>query len=260
MKENEPIYNKVRSIIREDGQSRSYIGEDDFVSLVKDGIIINFHVKQQNLDIENIFRTVKRTQSIINEHLDCVLEKIEIDIYAAMPEMRQDGRTRSKYASWIAGIFDGKIRIIAERDDDEAAELYIILTHEIVHLAVYEMSRGHCPYWLDEGIAVFLSQELPYEYFSRLDSASKKDAYLPLDILARPLPVDTDEKLRQLAYAQCFSITEYLVATYGWNKIKSIVNQSAKRPVMTILADMSLNYYLLEQAWKRWVRRKSHKK
>jgi hypothetical protein len=259
MIKNEPIYNKVKSIVREDVGNPSYIGEDDFVCLVKDGISINFHIKQSNLNIEKIFRTVKRTQKIVKDHFEYPLETIVIDIYGSMSEMRQDGRSRSRYASWIAGIFDGNIRIIAERDDDEYSALYIILTHEIVHLAVYEMSQGQCPYWLDEGMAVFLSQELPCEYFTKLQAAVKKDAVIPFDILEVPMPANSDEALRQLAYAQCCSMVEYLVELYGWDKIGFIISQSSKRPIKTILADMSLNYYLKEQAWKRWLRGKSHK-
>lgn len=84
MNEKERIYNKVKTIIRQDGQVSSYIGEDDFVSLVKGGISINFHLKQPSLDIENIFRTVKRTQKILHDRFSHHLEKIDIDI--SIPE------------------------------------------------------------------------------------------------------------------------------------------------------------------------------
>jgi len=257
MDEKNRIYKKVKSIITENGNKSSYIGEDDFVSLVKGDITINFHIKHPTLDIENIFRTVKRAQKIIKERLAYDLEKIDIDMYDSLEEMRQDGRSRSRYASWIAGIYDGKIRIISERGDEAPEVLYIILTHEIIHLASYKISKGKCPYWLDEGLAVFLSQELPDDYILKLKGALSTDKILPIETLENPFPVDSSEDLRQLAYAEVSSITEYLVETYGWDKVKSIVLQCKKRSIKTILADMSLNYYLIEQGWKRWIRNKS---
>jgi hypothetical protein len=164
MNEKARIYKKVSSIIRGDGKRSSYIGEDDFVSLIKDGITINFHIKNPNLDIENIFRAVKRAQKIVKERFDYNLEKLGIDIYDSMEEMRHEGRSKSRYASWIAGIYDGKIRLISEQEDEEPEAIYIILTHEVIHLAICDITSGLCPYWLDEGLAIYLSQELSDTY------------------------------------------------------------------------------------------------
>ena len=257
MDEKKRIYKKVKSILKQDKHKSSYIGEDDFVSLIKGGITINFHIKHPALDIENIFRTVKRAQKIIKNKFDHNVEKIEISIYDSKEELRQEGRSKSRYASWIAGIYDGKIRIISEREDKEPESLYIILTHEVIHLAVDKISKGRCPYWLDEGLAVYCSQELSDEYLAKLQEAVKSDRILPLEILGNPLHIDTSEEVRQLAYSEVSSITEYFIETYGWDKVKSIVIQIAKRHIKNILSDLSLNYYLLEQGWKRWLRSKS---
>lgn len=257
MEEKERIYKKVKSVIRQDEKRSSYIGEDDFVGLVKGGITINFHIKQPVFDIENVFRTVKRAQKIIKDRFDYNLEKVHIDIYSSMEEMRQEGRSKSRYASWIAGIYDGKIRLISEKEDKEPESLYIILTHEITHLAIYDISQGSCPYWLDEGMAVYLSQELPDEYITQLKKAVQSEKILPLEVLENSLPANTTENIRQLAYAEVLSITEYLIETYGWDKVKSIISQCSRRTVKTILGDLSLNYYLIEHTWKRWMRSKS---
>lgn len=253
MNEKEHIYSKVDSVIREK-VGTSYIGEDDFVHLVKNGISIGYHLKQSGMDIENIYRTVKRTQQIVKERFGYNLENIDISIYSTKEEMREDGRSRSRYASWIAGIFDGKIRIISEKNDDSPESLYIILMHEIIHLALYEMCKGQCPYWLDEGMAIYLSQELPDEYTDILRQAIKEDKTLPLEVLQRPLPASIDESLRKLAYAQMMDMVVYLIETKGWDVVKNIILQCSRREIAAILSDLSLNYYLIEQDWKRWHR------
>jgi len=257
--EENPVYRKIKSVITEKKGRSSYIGEDDFVSLVKDGIAINFHIKNPNLYMVNILRVVKRAQKIVKDRFDHTLTSIDIDIYDSIEEMREEGKSKSRYASWIAGIYDGKIRVISENEDEPPPALYIILTHEIIHLAVDEMSRGLCPYWLDEGLAVCLSQEIPDEYEKRLGEAIKKDKTLPLEILEKPLPSDTPELLRQTAYAEVFSITEFLIESLGWDKIRSIVHQCQRRPPRIIFTDLGLNYYLLENGWKKWAAGKMDK-
>ena len=120
-----------------------------------------------------------------------------------------------------------------------------------------EMSTGFCPYWLDEGLAIYLSQELSDTYLNKLQKAVRGDKIMPLEILENPLPSDAEESLRQLAYSEVFSITEYFIESYGWGKITSVIRQCRRRPIKTILIDLGLNYYLIEQGWKRWVREKN---
>lgn len=257
MNEKDRIYRKVKSILREDGRRSSYIGEDDFVCLVKEGITINFHIKNAQLDIPNIFRVVKRTQKIVEDRLDYRLEELSIDIYNSLGEMRQEARSKSRYASWIAGIYDGKVKIVSEKEGKEPEALYIILTHELIHLAISNISSGCCPYWLDEGLVVYLSQELSDEYLDKLWKGLKENKILPLDVLENPLPPNTTGSIRQLAYSEVSSITECLIESYGWEKINSVLKQCKRRPIRTILMDFGLNYYLLEQRWKRWFQEKN---
>lgn len=257
MDEKERIFRKVDSIIRQDDKS-SYIGGDDYVILVKDGIRVGFHIKNPSLDIEGVFRTVRRAQKMVAERFGCALTGIEISLYDSKDEMRQEGRSRSRYASWIAGIFDGQIRIIAEKGDEEPGSLFIVLTHEIIHLAVFTLGQGNCPYWLDEGLAVYLSQELPDQYLNALQRAIKSEKTFPLDALQSPLPPDLDDDgIRQLAYSETSSVVEYLIETYGWEVVSLLVTRSGKGPFDAVLAELSLNHYLLEQGWKRWYRKRS---
>ena len=245
--------NTVASIIREKGRS-SYIGEDDYVSLVKGGIAIHFHLKHPGLDPQNIYRAVKRTQKIVRERFGHDLDRIDVSIYDSKEEMRQEGRSRSRYASWIAGIYDGQIRVIAERDDETPESLYVILTHEIIHLAVDELGKGSCLWWLDEGLAVFVSQELVEDYRELLERAVKQDRILPLEVLRQPLPGGTDAALRRLAYCQVMDVAAYLVETKGWDWVRDVVCQCGSREFAAVLGDLGLNEYLIEQGWKRWRR------
>ena len=246
------IFKKITSIITTQDKT-SYIGQDDVVSLVKDGISISFHLKNSELDIVNIFRTVKRTQKLVKVRFDIDVEQITINIYDSNEELRQNVYAPSRYGSWIAGIYDGEIRIISERNADELDALYIIITHEIIHLAIRRLSGGQCPYWLDEGLAVYLSQELPQHYQLVICAAARNDTMLPLESLEKPPGVKLKEEARVLAYAESAFMVNYLCENYDWEKIKAAVRKSRNKNKEQILAEMGLNYYLLELACKRWI-------
>ncbi len=253
MEERDRIFEKVASVIRESGRS-SYIGEDDFVSLTKGTIRIDFHLKNANLDVENIFRTVKRAEMIIAEKFLHQMTKINISIFDSRTELSERAHAKSQYASWIAGIYDGAIKIVAGSDDEDIDSLYIILTHEITHQAVSEISRGRCPYWLDEGLAVHLSQRLPDVYVEAVKSAVAQDAVLPIEFLERPLPDDIDENTRRLAYGQCAGLAAYVLEFYDWPVVREVLESCAVRSIPDVLRGFATNYYLLEQGWKRSVR------
>jgi hypothetical protein len=235
------------------GRSNALVGDDGSVSLERDGISICSHLKGRRVEIESLIPYVIDARQLIEIRLGCALERIDIDLDDTVYDMRSEERSRSRYASWIAGIFDGRIRLVAEAEDDDPEALAILLTHEIVHLAVFEMSGGACPWWLDEGLAVSLSQELPESFPEMLLAAVASNALLPLYALENSLPAEADEELRRLAYGQSASLVVFLIESHGGEAVKTMVAQSRRRPIRSILADRQLNNFLLEMAWKRWL-------
>ena len=260
MDEEERIFEKVRSIVREDNRS-TYIGEDDLVRLMQRGITINFHLKHENLDLVNIFRTIKRTQKIVREKLDHEIEDIRVNIYKTGAEMLRDGGLRGVYSSWAAGFFDGEITIVSEEDSmEEAKSLYIYLTHEIVHLAVHEIGRGRVPFWLDEGLAVYLSQDLPDAYLEAIgDVLAGGGRLFTLEELERPDgQILGNNWMRRLAYAEAACIVECMVMNplYGWGKINSLLRGAAKHEMQEVLFEECLHYDLIEADLEKWATKK----
>lgn len=260
MDEEERIFRKVGSIVRQDNRS-TYIGEDDLVRLIQRGITVNFHLKHENLDLVNIFRTIKRTQKIVRQKLDHEIEDIRVNIYKTGAEMLSDGGLRGVYSSWAAGFFDGEITIVSEEDSvEEAKSLYIYLTHEIVHLAVHEIGKGRVPFWLDEGLAVYLSQELPDTYLEAIgDVLAGGGRLFTLEELERPAAeIIGSNWMRRLAYAEVACIVECMVMNplYGWEKVNSLLREAGKREIKEVLFEHCLNYDLMEADLDKWARKK----
>ncbi|MFA6412046.1 MAG: peptidase MA family metallohydrolase [Syntrophales bacterium] len=277
------VLEKLKSIFREENPS-SYIGEDDNANLSMGGVTVHCHIKDfdveqvfqvmsgeddtgwitkgnitvrchiKGLDVAQVFRTICRTQHILSNRYQHVLENVDIFLHDSLEELRQVGHDYSKHADWIAGIFDGRqVHIVSTRDDGRQNGLYVLLTHELIHLAVCEMSGGKCPYWLDEGLAVHLSQNLPEAYRNTLQMALLTDSILPLEVLETPLPPRTRARERLLAYGQVAAVAAYLVNRYGEQEIGSMIRLFGQDSITNVMAHYELNYTLLKQKWKRYL-------
>ncbi|MFC1908263.1 peptidase MA family metallohydrolase [Chloroflexota bacterium] len=99
------------------------------------------------------------------------------------------------------------------------------LAHEITHLLVEEATFGpfgDIPTWLNEGLAQYAEGEMD-EYGSKaLDEAIKEENLLSVKSLGSSFPADPDRA--GLAYAQSQSLVLYLVETYGWTKIRELLD------------------------------------
>jgi len=254
LEEKRDIYKKVSSVLT-GRKKKTYIGKDDLVTLSSSGISIRFHVKNRRLNLEEIFRAMKRAKMLLQEKLDVPPPEVVVEIFNTPSELR---RETNPTGPWVAGLYDGKIRVYA--NDEEAPEpqrLYVILSHEYVHLVVRVISQGRAPFWLDEGLAICFSQELTQNYLERLLRAEKAGALLPLETLEKDFSSFKDEELRALAYAQSGSIVEYLLERQGWKKMGEILQAAAKSSPGDVLRALNLTYYLLEQDWKRWLKGKN---
>lgn len=264
IEEKKKIFGKVRSVIEKKGV-KSYIGDDDFVTMVKNEISMRYHIKNKDLNIEEVFRAVKRANKKTGEVIGYYPSWIPVEIYDSPAEMKAKGKdeTGSSYIDGISGAFDGKIRIDSSKlvqgesaSKDTLLRLYILVTHEYVHLALYEMTDGRCPQWLNEGIAVYFSQNQSDYYEEILYEAVIKDYIIPLEILEADIKKLGEENMVKLAYSQSYSIVSYLVEKIGWERIRQLLENISLKGAEKALNELSLNYYLLEKDWLRWIKRR----
>ncbi len=100
-----------------------------------------------------------------------------------------------------------------------------MIPHELVHL-VFD-TAVHNPYrfpprWLNEGLAVYLSEGYGSSDKGRVQDAASKDELIPLVALGGQFPTDYDRTL--LAYAESVSAIDYLVRTQSQDALVSLVN------------------------------------
>lgn len=161
--------------------------------------------------------------------------------------------------SWITALAsDGVVRLrMSDLTAREPQHLAVVVTHEVVHIAVDHLSASRAPAWLGEGLAVRLSQALPEASERLLTEAVAANAAIPVEVLARSFLVLADRDLVRLAYAQAASLVEFLEKRYGDGWVADLVRQLAEVSLADALRAHRLNPYLLEREWMRW-RRSQH--
>ncbi len=114
----------------------------------------------------------------------------------------------------------------SEIDDSWVAT---VVPHELTHL-VFETAAGNPyhfpPRWLNEGLAVYLSEGYGSSDRALVESAAASGELIPVDGLIGQFPTSVDGFF--LAYAESVSAVEYLVRTHGNDPMVSLIRSYAE--------------------------------
>lgn len=104
----------------------------------------------------------------------------------------------------------------------------VVIPHELVHLVfntAVDNPYHFPPRWLNEGLAVYLSQG--YEPGDRnvVERAARDGTLIPLDGLSGQFPTTADRFL--LAYAESASAVDFLIRTHGKDALISLIRSYA---------------------------------
>ena len=113
----------------------------------------------------------------------------------------------------------------SEIDDSWVAT---VVPHELTHL-VFETAAGNPyhfpPRWLNEGLAVYLSEGYGSSDRAMVESAAASGTLIPIDGLLGQFP--TSQTGFFLAYAESVSAVDYLVRTHGNDAMVSLIRSYA---------------------------------
>lgn len=166
---------------------------------------------------------------------------------------RNDYKTVTDAPDWSGGVYDGTIRVPFGALNEITPSMRAILFHEYAHVVVFDLTRGNCPVWLNEGIAEMFGRK-EYDYAA---SEGAQTALTGAGFDIRRLEgsfsgLSTGEATR--AYQQSYSLVSYLVDTYGWHRVNAILTGLGKgmniaSAIASALQDYSLGYDGLIKEW-----------
>ena len=106
----------------------------------------------------------------------------------------------------------------------DASWVSIVIPHELTHIvfnAAVDNPYHLPPRWLNEGLAVYLSEGYGVDDRVAAESAARDGSIIPLDGLTGQFPVSTDGFF--LAYSESVSAIDFLVKTYGKDALVKLI-------------------------------------
>ncbi|MCI0555192.1 MAG: hypothetical protein L0287_29960, partial [Anaerolineae bacterium] len=98
------------------------------------------------------------------------------------------------------------------------------IVHELTHVLVGHLTfscLGDVPTWLNEGLAVYSEGELDRSSQQQLENAIRSDTLLTVRSLSTGFSEVSDKAY--LSYSQSYSITKFLIETYGQEEMTSLL-------------------------------------
>lgn len=167
---------------------------------------------------------------------------------------KKDFKALTDSPDWSGGLYDGKIRIPLGGATGMTPLLRNVLVHEYTHVVVFEMTRGNCPTWFNEGLAELEGRKEFNQPMAELGRVARRGGYLSFPLLERPFSSLSDNQVA-LAYQQSYALVNFMVARYGWHKIQEILRLlGTGRPVSdaigVALADYGTDYSGMVKEWQ----------
>lgn len=114
-------------------------------------------------------------------------------------------------------------------DTIDDARVRMLVPHELVHLVfntAVENPYHQPPTWLNEGLAVYLSERYSADYRFVVEDAARNGTLYPLSALSGQFPRTT--LISNLAYGEGVSAVDYLVRTYGEDALAQLIRSYAE--------------------------------
>ena len=125
---------------------------------------------------------------------------------------------------WTGALNDGKLRIPISGLTSMTPELARVLKHELAHSFIRQISGGHCPPWLHEGIAQYLEPRSLSGDGHQLSLLFKAQRNLPMNALEGSF-LRFSGAQSYVAYAESLAAVSYIVDSYGLGDIQRILQR-----------------------------------
>ncbi|RNC67845.1 MAG: tetratricopeptide repeat protein [Desulfuromonadales bacterium] len=172
---------------------------------------------------------------------------------------QKDYREVTRSPHWSAGLYDGKIRLPVGGLTEITPDLRATLRHEYTHAVVRDLTKGNCPTWLNEGLAELQGRQEHNTPLVELVNAARGGEIFSLKGLEGSFASLEGRQVR-LAYEQSYAVVNFMVAAYGWHRVRIILgNLGAGKQVadaITLgLADLGLDYDGVIGEWRQYLQR-----
>jgi len=144
--------------------------------------------------------------------------KIPVIIYT-----QEDFRSLRQTPQWVAGLYDGKIRLPLKNGGIPEQEFKCLLWHEYTHAVIFSLSNGNCPIWFNEGIAKFEEAKVAPPDLSLFINAVKNKSLLPFSQLSSYFSMNAKPEQVALAYLEAYIFVEFVMDRWNYRVIRDVL-------------------------------------
>lgn len=163
-----------------------------------------------------------------------------------------DFRMVNKVPDFVAGLYDGKIRVPVNFSKVPMSTLKAIIFHEYTHALIYDIAGHACPIWLNEGIAMLQMRTTDLVAVNLLRKALLSGDVISLEKLDDRTGIWNNPAYVNLAYAQSWIMAQYLFTRWNYRQIKNVLVRLKNGASFTAIIgeDMNRTPAQFEQEWK----------
>lgn len=176
-------------------------------------------------------------RQVANEILD-ILEDIYLQVgqrYQVYPDRTltvilyadREFRAATGTHAWVAGLFDGKVRLPVKNFARRRAVIRDTLAHEYTHFAVRTLTSA-CPAWLNEGLAQLAESGDPRRDDRDLAIRAQRNKLIDFQKLDRSFVKLENQSLVPLAYSQSRSFCAWLLRTSSIRDAEALLRRLKK--------------------------------
>lgn len=216
----------IATLLAEAGRVTTVLGER---RIEREGVGMAFVAEGTRVDVELCLQAVLRMRPKLARWFGVSLEQFEVEVYAS-PEAflaraeRMEARVLPAHVEGLTATADRLLLVqLGPGLQADPYGVLVRLRHELTHLAVRELAEGQAlpPFWLDEGLAITLSQGLDGGLTKCWERAGERG--LPFSLLERGMPGSA--WMRGVALAQSAIAVQRLVRELGAKEIAARIRR-----------------------------------
>ena len=189
-----------------------------------DGKVTLYWYEGEQAFAQELMTSAQQALARLTEDTGAYLEKpVKIYIYADSSDL-QGAMVYPQ--EWTGGVAFTRYDIIAigiaPNDLDWGKRA---IAHELAHLVINQVTfnpYSGLPTWLDEGLAMYAEGTLQPQFSSYLNEAIGKNSLISVRSLSSPFSAYGVEAY--LAYAESYSLVEFLITNYGQDKMLDLLH------------------------------------
>lgn len=214
--------------------------------------IIKYHDEEQTMERFELRELLRTTYRDISQTLGYYFKPDQRIVVLLYDEADFEKITNMPH--WVAGLYDGKVRMPINRKGFSDEDLKRLSAHEVTHAFVAAISAGKAPLWVNEGLAQYMENKVKPISLAVFYSHAAGGDLFPLDDLLQPTAVMNLATSEQIAlfYQQSFHLVNYLIERYGMYRLKRLLYQYAegKDSDEAIRKIFKISVERLEREWK----------